>query len=99
MIGMSPDWLARITTARHAPAIGVGLLALAATVPLLYLRPAAAAIAITAANVLAFATSGEPTVAGMAAQLIAVYQRVKGTPKEAEMRRLFPERFKILDTL
>ena len=94
---MGPDWLARITTARHAPAIGVGLLALAAfgqamgqatvpyaillgllalaaTVPLLFLRPAAAAIAITAANLLAFATSGEPTVAGMAAQLIAVYR-------------------------
>jgi signal transduction histidine kinase len=97
MIGMGRDWLARITTVRHAPAIGVGLLALAAfgqamgqapvpyalllgmlalaaTVPLLFLRPPAAAIAITAANVLAFATSGEPTLAGMAAQLIAVYR-------------------------
>jgi signal transduction histidine kinase len=97
MIAMGPDWLARITAARHAPAIGVGLLALAAfgqamgqaavpyaillgllalaaTVPLLFLRPAAAGIAITAANVLAFATIGEPTVAGMAAQLIAIYR-------------------------
>ena len=94
---MGRDWLSRITTARHAPAIGVGLLALAAfgqamsqatvpyalllgllalaaTVPLLFLRPAAAAIAITAANLLAFAVSGEPTVAGIAAQLIAVYR-------------------------
>jgi signal transduction histidine kinase len=105
MIAMGPDWLARITAARHAPAIGVGLLALAAfgqamgqaavpysillgllalaaTLPLLFLRPAAAAIAITAANVLAFATIGEPTVAGMAAQLIAVYRVGRTRPPQ-----------------
>ena len=102
---MGPDWLARITAARHAPAIGVGLLALAAfgqaigqarwpysillgllalaaTVPLLFLRPAAAAIAITAANVAAFATSGEPTVAGLAAQLISVYRVGRTRPPQ-----------------
>ena len=102
---MGPDWLARITAARHAPAIGVGLLALAgfgqavgqaavpysilagllalaATVPLLFLRPAAAAIAITAANVAAFATSGEPTVAGLAAQLIAAYRVGRTRPPQ-----------------
>ena len=102
---MGPDWLARIAAARHAPAIGVGLLALAgfgqavgqaavpysilagllalaATVPLLFLRPAAAAIAITAANVAAFATSGEPTVAGLAAQLIALYRIGRTRPPQ-----------------
>ena len=102
---MGPDWLARIAAARHAPAIGVGLLALAgfgqavgqaavpysillgllalaATVPLLFLRPAAAAIAITAANVAAFATSGEPTVAGLAAQLIAAYRVGRTRPPQ-----------------
>jgi signal transduction histidine kinase len=50
------------------------LLALASTVPLVFLRPAAAAISITAANVLAIAASGTTTVAGMAAQLIAIYR-------------------------
>jgi signal transduction histidine kinase len=126
---MGPNWLARIAAARHAPALGVGLLALAAcgqaigqaaalaagqtqalvgggageaalyavplcllalaaTVPLIFLRPAAAATAITVANVLAIAAFdgptvggvpaqmifGGPTVAGMAAQVIAAYR-------------------------
>jgi signal transduction histidine kinase len=48
------------------------LLALASTVPLIFLRGAAAAIAITAANVLAIATFGLTTVAGIAAQVIVV---------------------------
>jgi signal transduction histidine kinase len=48
------------------------LLALASTVPLIFLRGAAAAIAITAANVLAIATFGTTTAAGIAAQVIAV---------------------------
>jgi signal transduction histidine kinase len=103
---MGSNWLARVTAARHAPAAGVGLLALAGvvqaiawavaysvpgsarpnnaalfallalamTVPLAILRPAAAAIAVTVANVLAIAVFGLTTVAGMAAQVIAVYQ-------------------------
>ena len=52
----------------------VCLLALAATVPLLFLRPAAAAITIAAANALLLAGFGEPTVAGVLAQLIAGYR-------------------------
>ena len=108
---MVQDWLARVVTARHAPAAGVAvlataafgqalaqfvmadgqhrtggavqavfgpapvcLLALAATVPLLFLRPAAAAITIAAANALLLAGLGMATVAGVLAQLIAAYQ-------------------------
>ncbi len=108
---MVQDWLARVVTARHAPAVGVAvlasaafgqalaqfvmadgqhrtggavqavfgplpvcLLALAATVPLLFLRPAAAAITIAAANALLLAGLGMATVAGVLAQLIAAYQ-------------------------
>jgi signal transduction histidine kinase len=109
---MVPDWLARITTARHAPALGGALLALAAfgqaigqaaalagaqagqtglalaveyalplgtfallsTVPLLFFRPAAAAVAVTAANAALLASFGTATVAGIAAQLIAGYR-------------------------
>ena len=50
-----------------------GLLALASTVPLIILRPVPAAITIAAANVLAIATFGTTTVAGMAAQVIAAF--------------------------
>jgi signal transduction histidine kinase len=50
-----------------------GLLALASTVPLSILRPVPAAIAITAANVLATVTFGTTTVAGMVAQVIAAF--------------------------
>jgi signal transduction histidine kinase len=105
MSPMGPNWLARVAAARHAPAAGVGLLALAAviqaiawaavssapgsfvpnaalffllalaaTVPLIVLRPAPAAIAITAANVLALATLHTTTVASVVAQVIAVCQ-------------------------
>jgi signal transduction histidine kinase len=104
MADMGPNWLARITTARHAPAIGAGLLGLAAagqaiayavstavrgdvvpyaallclialagTVPLAVLRPVPAAVTITAATVVLRAL-GALTVAGVAAQLIAVYR-------------------------
>ena len=52
----------------------VCLLALAATVPLLVLRPAAAAITIAAANALLLAGLGMATIAGVLAQLIAAYQ-------------------------
>jgi signal transduction histidine kinase len=104
---MTPDWLARAAAARHAPAAGVVLLALAAvaqaaaeaagkygtggtevalnfaplcllalasTVPLLFLRPAAAVITVTAANALLLAGFESATVAGVIAQLIAAYR-------------------------
>lgn len=69
-------------------AVPLCLLALAATVPLIFLRPAAAAAAITVASVLSLAafgavttngqTAGLVTAAGLAAQVIAVY-RLGGT--------------------
>ena len=55
-------------------AVPVCLLALAATLPLLFLRPAAAAITVAAANALLLAGFGEATVAGVLAQLIAAYR-------------------------
>ena len=55
-------------------AVAFGLLALAATVPLLFLRPAAAAVAVSAANVVLLAGFGKATVAGVLAQLIAAYR-------------------------
>jgi len=58
------------------------LLALASTVPLIFLRGAAAAIAITAANVLAIATFGTTTAAGIAGQVIAVCELAReGGPR------------------
>jgi signal transduction histidine kinase len=54
-------------------AVALCLLALAATVPLLLLRPTAAAAAVTAANLL-LAGFGMATVAGVIAQLIAAYR-------------------------
>jgi signal transduction histidine kinase len=109
---MGPNWLARIMAARYAPALGGGLLALAAfgqaiglavaagrqpgatisapqavldgvafcllalaaTVPLLFLRPAAAAVVIAAANVLLVGAVGEASVAGVIAQFVAAYR-------------------------
>ena len=120
---MVQDWLARVVTARHAPAVGVALLALAAvaqaaaqfavadgqhrtggavqavfgplpvcllalaaTVPLLFLRPAAAAITIAAANALLLAGLGMATVAGVLAQLIAAYRVGAAEPQLARER-------------
>jgi signal transduction histidine kinase len=61
------------------------LLALAATIPLLFLRPAAAAIAVSAANVVLLAGFGEATVAGVIAQLIAAYRvGAAGGPRRGE---------------
>ena len=54
--------------------VALGLLALAGTVPLIFLRPVAAAVAITAASVLALIAFGQPTVAGLIAQVIASYR-------------------------
>jgi signal transduction histidine kinase len=115
---MVPDWLARVVAARHAPAVGVALLALAAfgqaaaeaaglpgrdvpgggiqdvmtgalvallavaaTVPLLFLRPAAAAITVAAANALLLGGFGVATVAGVLAQLIAAYRVGAAEPR------------------
>ena len=50
------------------------LLALVAMVPLLFLCLGAAAVAITVANVLSLITLGPPTVAALAAQVVAAYR-------------------------
>ncbi|HEY6280028.1 MAG TPA: sensor histidine kinase [Streptosporangiaceae bacterium] len=57
-------------------AVSLCLLALATTVPLIFLRPAAAAAAITAASTVSLAVfgSGALTVAGVAAQVLASYR-------------------------
>ena len=55
-------------------AVALGLLALAGTVPLIFLRPVAAAVAITAASVLVVVAFDAPTVAGLIAQVIASYR-------------------------
>jgi signal transduction histidine kinase len=57
-------------------AVSLCLLALAITVPLIFLRPAAAAVAITAASTVSLAVfgSGALTVAGLVAQVIASYR-------------------------
>ena len=54
--------------------VGVCALAASTTVPLAFLGPAAAAVAICAANVLSLAAFQTLTVAGLAAQLIALYR-------------------------
>jgi signal transduction histidine kinase len=60
------------------PAVEYGMpllvLAVAATLPLLFFRPLAAALAITAANTASLAWFGTATAAGIAAQLIAGYR-------------------------
>jgi signal transduction histidine kinase len=55
-------------------AVALCLLALAATVPLFFLRPAAALVTIAAANVLLVGAFQEASVAGVIAQLIAAYR-------------------------
>jgi signal transduction histidine kinase len=54
--------------------IALCLLALAGTVPLVFLRPVAAAVTITATSALVLAVFGTPTVAAMVAQVIASYR-------------------------
>jgi signal transduction histidine kinase len=54
--------------------IALCLLALAGTVPLIFLRPVAAAVTITATSALVLAVFGTPTVAAMVAQVIASYR-------------------------
>jgi len=115
---MGPNWLARITTARYAPAVGAGLLGLAAAgqaiadaastavagyvIPYaallclialagtlaLVLPPVPAAVVITAASV-ALHVLGALSVAGVAAQLIAVYRLgAAGAPGRARQGRI-----------
>jgi signal transduction histidine kinase len=55
-------------------ALVLGLLALSSTLPPAFLRPAAAAMAVTAANVLSLAFFHSLTVAGLSAQLIVLYR-------------------------
>jgi signal transduction histidine kinase len=57
-------------------AVSLCLLALAVTVPLIFLRPAAAAVTSTAASTVSLAvlSSGSLTVAGLAAQVLASYR-------------------------
>jgi signal transduction histidine kinase len=63
--------------------VGVCALAASTTVPLAFLGPVAAAVAICAASVLSLAAFQTLTVAGLAAQLIALYRAGL-----TEMRRL-----------
>jgi len=65
----------------------VALLAVASTAPLLFLRPAAAAITIAAANALLLAGFGEATVAGVLAQLIAAYRVGVAEPRPSRETR------------
>jgi signal transduction histidine kinase len=57
-----------------ADLVGVSALAASTTVPLAFLGPVAAAVAISAANALSVAAFGTLTVAGLAAQLIVLYR-------------------------
>jgi signal transduction histidine kinase len=57
-----------------ADLVGVGALAASTTVPLAFLGPVAAAVAISAANAVSLAAFGTLTVAGLAAQLVVLYQ-------------------------
>ena len=69
---------APVSTAGEAAlyAVPLCLLALATTVPLIFLRPAAAAVAITAASTVSLTVfgSGALTVGGLAAQVLAGYR-------------------------
>ena len=57
-----------------AELVGVGALAASTTVPLAFLGPVAAAVAICAANALSVAAFGTLTVGGLAAVLIVLYR-------------------------
>ena len=54
--------------------VGVGALAASTTLPLAFLGPVAAAVAISAASSLSLAAFGTLTVAGLVAQLIVLYR-------------------------
>jgi signal transduction histidine kinase len=62
--------------------LALSVLALATTVPLAFLGPAAAAVAICAASVLSLAVFQTLTVAGLGAQLLALYRLgLDGSPR------------------
>ena len=63
--------------------IGMAALAASTTVPLAFLGPVAAAVAICAANALSLVAFGTLTVAGLAAQLIALYRLGGGRSRNA----------------
>ncbi len=66
---------------------GVSALALFTTVPLAFLGPAAAAVAISAANVLSLAAFQTLTMAGLAAQLIVLYRLGRSGAAGSDGRR------------
>jgi len=70
-----------------ASLVGLSALALFTTVPLAFLGPAAAAVAICAANVLSVAAFQTLTVAGLIAQLIALYRLGRSGASGSEARR------------
>jgi signal transduction histidine kinase len=59
----------------------VSILALSTTVPLAFLRPVTAAVAVSAASVLSLALSHTLTVAGLAAELIVLYRLGRNEPR------------------
>ncbi len=67
--------------------VGVCALAASTTVPLAFLGPVAAAVTICAANVLSLAAFQTLTVAGLAAQLIALYRLGRSGPAWSSSRR------------
>ncbi len=70
-------------------AVVLCLLCLATTLPLAFLRRAAAAVTICAACVIALALFQMLTVAGLCAQLIAGYRLGRGDPRHAGRTRRF----------
>jgi signal transduction histidine kinase len=64
------DSFSPVLTLGHA--LALGLLALVATVPLAFFRPAMAALTVTVGNAVALASFGQVTGAGVVAELIAV---------------------------
>jgi signal transduction histidine kinase len=67
--------------------VGVCALAASTTVPLAFLGPVAAAVAICAANVLSLAAFQTLTVAGLVAQLIALYRLGRSGAAWSDSRR------------
>jgi signal transduction histidine kinase len=61
--------------------LAVSILALSTTVPLVFLGPVAAAVAVSAASVLSLALFHTLTVAGLAAELIVLYRLGRNGPQ------------------
>ena len=90
-LGQAIAWAVMLATSHTVQAVSAGtaadaalyavplcLLALATTVPLIFLRPVAAAAAITAASTVSLTVfgSGALTVGGFAAQVLASYRQI-----------------------